>query len=310
MNISRRHFLNLCTSSAAALGLSAADVLKLQELLANPIGPTVLWLQGSGCTGCSVSFLNYVYTAAGSPYLPTTAPKDAADVLINAVNVVYNPTVMAASGQMAVDAASAAYNGSGYVLVVEGGVPTAFGGRACLAYDSQGEEVTFQDAVKGLAANAAQVVCVGSCACYGGLSAAVPNLSSVSSVQSVTGKNTLNIPGCPPHPDWIIWALAQILLGNSARLDSYGRPVTLFARTVHDQCPRREREEAHTYGQDGYCLEEIGCMGPRTRANCPVVRWNNRVNWCVDANSQCIGCTEPTFPAPALRFAGEAEGDD
>ncbi len=309
MILSRRDFLNLCTSSAAALGLTAADVLKLQEALANQSAPTVLWLQGSGCTGCSVSFLNYIY-AGSSPILTASAPKTVADVLISTVNVAYHPTVMAAAGQTAVDAANAAYSKGGYVLVVEGGVPTAFGGKACFAYNSQGAEVTFQDAVKGLAAKAAMVVSVGSCACYGGVSGAAPNLSGVASVQTVVGKPTLNIPGCPPHPDWIVWAIAQILAGTSPQLDSYGRPVTLFARTVHDQCPRREREEAHTYGQDGYCLEEIGCMGPRTRANCPVVKWNNGVNWCVDANSQCIGCTEPTFPAPALRHAAGTGGDD
>ncbi len=306
MILSRRGFLNLCASSAAAFGLSAADVLKLKELLADPNAPIVIWLQGSGCTGCSVSFLNYLYTA-GSSILDTSAPKNAADVLINAVNLVYHPTVMAAAGQTAVDVLN---NKSGYVLVVEGGIPTAFGGKACFAYNSRGVEVTFQEAVKELAAGAAQVVCVGSCACYGGISAAVPNPSGVAGVQTVIGRNTLNVPGCPPHPDWIVWAIAQILLGTNLQVDSYGRPVTLFARTVHDQCPRREREEAHTYGQDGRCLEEIGCMGPRTRANCPVVKWNYGVNWCVDANSQCIGCTEPTFPAPALRFAAGVGGDD
>jgi Ni,Fe-hydrogenase I small subunit len=44
------------------LGLSALDLLRLEELLANPDAPTILWLQGSGCTGCSVSFLNYIST--------------------------------------------------------------------------------------------------------------------------------------------------------------------------------------------------------------------------------------------------------
>ncbi len=302
MILSRRAFLNLCTSSAAALGLSAADVLKLQELLANPSAPTVLWLQGSGCTGCSVSFLNYISSAAGMP-------KDPADILLNYVNLAYQPTIMAAYGQAAVNAVNNIYGKIPYVLVVEGGIPTAFGGNACLAWTDNDRDVTALEAVKTLAAGAAKVVCVGTCASYGGVSAAPPNLSAVSSVQSVIGKPTLNIPGCPPHPDWIVWGIVQILLGKTTALDSYGRPTALYGRSVHDQCPRREKGEAHTYGQDGYCLKEIGCYGPRTRGNCPVVGWNNHVNWCVDANSQCIGCTEPTFPVAGVRSMHELGGD-
>ena len=46
--------------SAATLGLTATDLFRLGEVLANPNGPSVLWLQGSACTGCSVSLLNRV----------------------------------------------------------------------------------------------------------------------------------------------------------------------------------------------------------------------------------------------------------
>ncbi len=44
MKISRRDFLKFCGISAAALGLSANDIFRLKEALANPNGPTVLWL--------------------------------------------------------------------------------------------------------------------------------------------------------------------------------------------------------------------------------------------------------------------------
>jgi hydrogenase small subunit len=300
MILTRRDFLNLCTSSAAVLGLSASDILHLQELFAGTNAPTVLWLQGSGCTGCSVSFLNYV---------SSTAPRTPADILINNVNLAYHPTVMAASGQSAVNAAQAAYNKGGYVLVVEGGVPTAFGGNTCIAWTSNGTHVTFKDAVTSLAAKASKVLCIGTCASYGGVSAAAPNLSAVKSVKSIIGKSTFNIPGCPPHPNWIVWAIVKILTKASVRFDSYGRPTDLYSTTVHDRCPRREKEETHTYGQDLRCLEELGCRGPKTRANCPVQRWNNGANWCVDANSQCIGCTEPWFPNSTLRSSA-GEGDD
>jgi hydrogenase small subunit len=257
--------------------------------LANPSGPKVIWLQGAGCTGCSVSLLNRISTAAGEV-------KDVGDLLINYINLIYHPNVMALAGQAAVDEAQKAYAAGGYVLAVEGAVPTGLGGNTCFAWTYNGVEVTFKDAVAGLAAKAAAVLCIGTCAAWGGLSAAPPNPLAVRGVKAATGKNTINIAGCPPHPDWIVWAVAQFLLGKAISLDTYGRPTALFNRTVHEQCPRRGREEAKQFGLDGYCLKELGCRGPETRCNCPVTRWNNKASWCVEVNAPCIGCTEPDFP--------------
>jgi hydrogenase small subunit len=47
MKVSRRDFLKFCGISAAALGLSATDLSRLREALANPNAPHVIWLQGS-----------------------------------------------------------------------------------------------------------------------------------------------------------------------------------------------------------------------------------------------------------------------
>jgi len=40
----------------------------------------------------------------------------------------------------------------------------------------------------------------------------------------------------------------------------------------------------------GYCLYTVGCKGPQTYTNCPIVRWNDQVSWCVESGSPCIGC--------------------
>jgi hypothetical protein len=40
----------------------------------------------------------------------------------------------------------------------------------------------------------------------------------------------------------------------------------------------------------GYCLYPVGCKGPQTFTNCPIVRWNDNVSWCVGSGSPCIGC--------------------
>lgn len=300
MQVSRRDFLRLLTASSAALALEPLDLMKVRQALANPGAPTVLWLQGSACTGCSVSFMNRI---------SSTAPVDAADVLINTVNLAYHPNLMSAPGDAAVAVARAAQAAGGYVLAVEGAVPTAFGGAACWAWNENGQDVTFLDATRQLAARAAAVLCIGTCASFGGVPAARPNPTGAKSVAAAVGKATLNIPGCPPHPDWVVWAIAKLLTNSVGRLDSYGRPTALYGRTVHDRCPRREREEAETYGVDNLCLKELGCAGPDTRANCPTIGWNAGQNWCADANAQCIGCTNPTFPTTTLRRAADGHHD-
>lgn len=298
MILSRRDFLIACKASSVALGLSALHIVKLQELLANPDAPTILWLQGSACTGCSVSFLNYV-----SP----TAPVDVADLLINDVNLAYHNTAMAAAADTGLEALDAAYERGGYVLAVEGGVPSAFDGNACIAWSREGKDVTFLSAVRTLAARASSILAIGTCASYGGVPAAPPNPTGVQGVGAATGRDTINIPGCPPHPDWIVWAIARLLLGNVGELDDHRRPKQLFSRPVHDRCPRKGSRPATTYGQDGQCLKRLMCAGPKTRGNCPSIQWNNHQNWCIDANSPCIGCTEPAFPKYTLRGIGESK---
>lgn len=301
MQISRRDFLKLVGVSAVAVGLSTTEFGQLEEALASPTAPTVLWLQGAACTGCSVSFLNRI---------STTAPTTAGDVLINSINLAYHPNIMAASGQSAVNIAQQVYNKGNYILVIEGGVPTMFGGKTCLAWTSNGVDVPFKDAVTTLASRAAKVICVGTCASWGGMAAAPPNPTGVQGVKALTGITTINIAGCPPHPDWIVWAIVQLLLNKAVVLDSYGRPTTLFGETVHSHCPRRETDEdSGGFGIDNHCLREHGCRGPETPGNCPSLKWNNGVNWCVDANFPCLGCTNPTFPGTQA-FSRSGGGDD
>ena len=298
MEITRRNFLRYCGASAAALGLTSTDLGLLEKALANPDAPSVVWLQGAGCYGCSMSFLNRI---------SATAPTTAADVLVNSINLVFHPALMSLAGEMAVAAAKLA-SAKPFVLVVEGGVSTAFNGAACFAWKWAGRDVTFKDAVKEFAAKAAVIVCVGTCASFGGIPAAPPNPTMIQSVKAATGKSTINIAGCPPHPDWTVWAIVQLLLGKAIPTDLNGRPTQFYSRTVHSQCPRLERDEAERFGVDYYCLKELGCRGPRTRANCPVIRFNNSVNWCIDANAPCIGCTEPTFPSASAFYSGVGRG--
>ncbi len=291
--VTRRDFLRYCGLSAAAVGLSMGDLGRLEKVLASTTGPVVVWVQGGSCTGCSESFLNRISSAS---------PQTAVDVLVSSINLVYHPTLMALAGETAAHQALAAYNNGGYILAVEGGVPTAFGGAACWAWTDNGVEVTFQKVVTDLASKAAKIISVGTCASWGGIPAAAPNPAGIKGVQAATGKSTINVAGCPPHPDWIVGTIAKLLLGQTVAVDANGRPSDFFARTVHSQCPRREGGETSTFGQDNRCLKEVGCRGPSTRANCPQLKWNAGVNWCVDANAPCLGCTEPGFPGTSAFY--------
>jgi len=121
-------------------------------------------------------------------------------------------------------------------------------------------------------------------------------------VQEVIGRNTINVSGCPPHPNWVVETLVQLLQGKTISLDNQGRPVSIYGgqRRMCDQCPFEGRGEARTLGVKGQCMEALGCWGEVISAPCPTTQWNNRVNWCIGAGSPCLGCTEPTFPGASL----------
>jgi len=318
MRISRREFFRYCTVCAGALGLNEATLRSLKAALESETVPTVLWLHGSGCQGDSVSFLNLFIDA------PTVGHVDTKDVLLGYINLAYHTVVMASAGDTAVTMAERAKRKGGYVLVCEGGVPTLFGGKTCHVMTIDGVEKTYQEMVLELGANALAVLSVGTCASFGGIPAAPPNPTGIVSVKSaletggVTGPAIINIPGCPAHPDWVAWVVVNLILGVIPDLDGYNRPTALYGANVHENCPRNPdyhgTVKATTFGEDGKCLEDLGCSGPSTNADCPTRGWNKgpipeledpsvdpveytRANWCVDSNGMCLGCVEPDFPS-------------
>ncbi|MHB0878572.1 MAG: hydrogenase small subunit [Anaerolineae bacterium] len=291
MQITRRAFLRYAVAAGVGLGLGEDVLARVETVLAQTALPPVVWLSGSGCTGCSVSLLNAVNPTIDGLLTGTIALK-------------YHSTLMVAAGDLAVAAATSTAQAGGHILVVEGAIPTAFGGRCCYVWDEGGVPVTMTEAVSSLAANASHLVAVGTCASYGGIPAAFAGAGAVG-LGAFLGRPVVNLPGCPAHPDWIIGGLAALLAGTPPPLDARGRPTTYYpAEAIHERCPRREREEANSFGQAGLCLKELGCKGPSTHADCDIRRWNNGQNWCIGANGLCIGCSEPTFPRFPLHDGG------
>lgn len=268
----------------------------------------VIWLQMSACTGCTISLLN-----SASPTIK--------NILIDQVipgahiNLRYHATVMAGAGEQVLQVIDDTVNNKkdGYVLIAEGAIPTSPEGVFGAVGERNGKPVNMRTRLEELAANAMAVLCVGTCASFGGIPAATPNPTQCKPVKWVLesariNKPLINIPGCPPHPDWVVGTIAGILLNGLPKpdqLDDNLRPLAFYGKLIHENCPRRayfdEGKFAKKPGDEG-CLYELGCKGPITYADCPLRRWNNGTNWVIGAGAPCNGCTQPEFPDLASPF--------
>jgi [NiFe] hydrogenase small subunit len=287
--VSRRDFMKYCTALTATMGLSAAYVPKVAEVIAAPAQrPPVIWLHFAECTGCSEALLRSQY-----PYVD--------DLVLELLSVEYHETIMAAAGQQAEDQLQQSikkYDGK-FICVVEGAIGTKFDG----GYGKIGDR-TFLEIAKEVCPKAAAVICIGSCSSFGGIQAAAPNPGGFKSVGDALGIKTLNLPGCPPNPvNFIGTVVNYLLLGKLPDLDDLGRPLFAYGKTIHDQCPRRSHFEndefVEVFGSEeaamGYCLYKKGCRGPETYNNCPVAKFNNGTSWPIEAGHPCIGCSQPNF---------------
>ena len=296
MHVSRRDFLKFVGATAVALGVDATQLSQLEQVFANPASPPVIWVQGSLCSGCSVSLLNL-----------TNPSIDA--VLLDSVSLKYHSTVQTASGDLAITGLVsdvAAYEGE-YILVVEGGVPTAFDGRTCIVGERDGAPWTALDAVKELGAKAKYVVACGTCASFGGIPAK-STYTGTKPVQEVlaglTRNPVVNLPGCPTHPNTIVGTLVTLLTTGMPQLHAYSQPKAYYTTTVHARCPRLRSHLTQVGAAGCYFLK--GCKGPSAFINCPIHKWNNGVSWCIQANTPCIGCASPDFPSAQLMSYGRA----
>jgi len=262
----------------------------------------VIWLQGAGCTGCSVSIMNSVSPSIKNLLLDEVVPG-------SFLQFVFHPTIMAASGELSIEVmldTQRKREGS-YILVMEGSIPTAKGGIFGTVGEEKEKPVTILSRFINLARGALAIIAVGSCATFGGIPAARPNPTGSRGVKDVLEEEKIdvpfiNIPGCPPHPDWFVGTVAHILLYGlmgEDDLDELNRPRVFYGQLIHENCPRRpyfdEGKLARQLGEEG-CLYELGCKGPFTYSDCPLRHWNGGVNWVIGAGSPCLGCTEPSFP--------------
>ena len=284
MKISRRDFLAWTVAAGVALNVEF-NLDNVNNVMAAETDPPIIWLQGSGCSGCTVSTLN------------VTNPTTIDNVLLNKISMKYNSTLMTASGDLAMqtlDQSATLYKGQ-FILVIEGAVPTGANGNYCVIGEVNGVPLTMQQAVLKYGPMAKYVVAAGTCASFGGVAAAAPNATGSSSASSIlSGKTTnpvVNLSGCPVHPTVLIQTLLDLILIGMPAVDTNHRPTKYYGATVHSTCERRDKDN---------CFEDNGCMGPGCQNVCSSMKWNNGQSWCVTANYACIGCSNPTFPTSPL----------
>jgi hydrogenase small subunit len=273
-------------------------------MMAETVEIPVVWLQGAACTGCAVSLLNSFAPGAGRLVLSELVPN-------KHLSLRFVATVMAGQGQQVVDVLrdETVRDQGGYFLVMEGSIQTGNPMFATLGETEEGEKPIYEHAAE-LAADAAAVVCMGTCSAFGGIPAGEGNRTEAESMEAFLRERGIdvplvNIPGCPPHPDWLVGTLTAVAMYGleavAGQLDELKRPLMYYGKCVHETCQRRADFDAgrfaKNFGEPG-CLYELGCKGPVTFADCPTRQWNSGMNWCVGGGSPCHGCVEPGFPDP------------
>lgn len=254
----------------------------------------VIWLEATGCSGNIISFLN-----SDNP--------NAYEILTDIVNVTFSNTLMGEEGEAAFDKFLETLN-TEFILLVEGAVSTIENGAYTIVAYDKGRRISAYEAIMMAGEKAKYVIAVGTCASYGGISAARPNPSGCKSVKDVLNRSVIRLPTCPCHPDWIVGTVAHLSAFGMPELDSEGRPLLFYSNTIHDNCTRRgffdQGHFASSFGEEG-CMFKLGCRGPVTRTECPRRKWNSYVNWPIGNNTNCIGCGQAYFPdgmEPFVRY--------
>lgn len=245
----------------------------------------LIWLELTGCSGNIISLLD-----GAEPGFKELATK--------LVNFIYDNSLMAAEGELAMEKLFGVNDGD-FILAVEGAVSTKENGLYNIIGRYDCEPVTAYSAIKNLGERASYVIAVGTCASDGGISAARPNPGECVGIQNLLGRKVIKLPGCPCHPDWFLGTLAYVLLFGEPALDTSSRPLMFYSTLIHDMCPRRPLFDSGIFASrpgEKDCMFKLGCRGPVTRVDCPIRKWNDRVNWPIGANTPCIGCAMFGFP--------------
>ncbi|MEO1959177.1 MAG: hypothetical protein ABGX23_06455 [Nautiliaceae bacterium] len=186
-----------------------------------PSKPKIIWIDGVGCNGCSHSFFNASF--------------------LDEFEFLYHPLLD--SDEFRIQKCD--------VLVIEGAIRSNF---LRLGYD-------LKELISKLIRSSKRVIAVGNCAVWGGVFGEGILFNKTSKGRFYKCKDkVINIPGCPPHYDWIMYALK--MWDKEILLDEFNRPREIFSFTSHMGCSRNEyfewkidaRELGEREGWRGVCF--------------------------------------------------------
>ncbi|NBZ88272.1 HupU protein [Stagnihabitans tardus] len=261
----------------------------------------LIWLQASGCGGCTMSLL-----CAESP--------GALEMLEDAgIRLLWHPALSVETGEEARKILEDAAEGRVPldILCVEGAVARGPGGSGRFQMLS-GTGLSMMAWVQRLSARARHVVAVGTCAAYGGVTAAGGNPTDAVGLAydgaregGVLDRPVVNIAGCPTHPGWVTETLSMLAGGEVVELDGLGRPRFYADHLVHHGCPKNEFYEYKASARDlseiGCMMENLGCIGTQAVGDCNIRPWNGEGS-CTRGGYPCISCTSPGFEDPSHAF--------
>jgi Ni,Fe-hydrogenase I small subunit len=189
-----------------------------------------------------------------------------------------DPTLVAfgyGSTESNVLASTLTYTGADYVLTGDITLPVSPAVAAgSLGFTTTEADKTMLNESVLFATSAAAVLCVGTCSSFGGIPAAKGNRTgaagalytglskpgSYNGAMSQFAAKTVNIPGCPPHSDWIVGTIAFLLKTNFQipDLEAYARPMSYFGEY---QCNAGPCEWRYNYGY--VPTEEVNYFNPK-----------------------------------------------
>lgn len=254
--------------------------------------PKLIWFEANACSGDSISTLNVVKPKLGQ-------------LICALFDIRYWEALMVGQGEQAIQSLVETVEAGDFILVVEGAIATRDLGVYTVPFLLNDYAFTSLQLLQWMAPHAQWIVAVGTCAAFGGPSAARPNLSGSKGVQDVITEPVVNVSGCPVNPDWLLGTLYHIVHFGRPELDRFNRPTLFYGATVHTHCQRRSYFDKQQFAKqlgDPECMFELGCMGPVTGSDCPYRLWNDHLNWPVKASTPCIGCTNAGFPDESTPF--------
>src|SRR5512147_146730 len=116
--VTRREFLKFCSMMTGVLALPRSYATRIESALAAPARLPIVWLEFQDCAGNTEALLR-----ASRPTV--------SELVLDILSVDYHETIMAAAGNLAEEAKAAAIEKGGYLLVVEGSIPTNDDGVYC-----------------------------------------------------------------------------------------------------------------------------------------------------------------------------------